>query len=45
MPLVPAARELSPFNVIDRDTTSLLGFKGRYEIDEWTLVGRGDSWS
>jgi serine phosphatase RsbU (regulator of sigma subunit) len=29
--------------VIDRNTTpSLLGFKERYEMNEWTLMGRGD---
>jgi serine phosphatase RsbU (regulator of sigma subunit) len=29
--------------VIDRSTTpSLLGFKERYEMNEWTLMGRGD---
>jgi serine phosphatase RsbU (regulator of sigma subunit) len=34
---------LPSFNVIDRNTTpSLLGFKERYEMNEWTLMGRGD---
>jgi len=34
---------LPSFNVIDRSTTpSLLGFKERYEMNEWTLMGRGD---
>jgi serine phosphatase RsbU (regulator of sigma subunit) len=34
---------LPSFNVIDRSTTqSALGFKERYEINEWTLMGRGD---
>ena len=31
------------FNVIDRSMTrSLLGFKERYEMNEWSLMGRGD---
>ena len=29
--------------VIDRSRTqSVLGFKGQYELNEWTLMGRGD---
>ena len=39
----PPLGMLPSFNVIDRSTTpSLLGFKERYEINEWTLMGRGD---
>ena len=34
---------MMPSFVIDRRlTTSLLGFKERYEMNEWTLMGRGD---
>ena len=34
---------LPSFNVIDRNTTSsVLGFKERYEMNEWTLMGHGD---
>jgi serine phosphatase RsbU (regulator of sigma subunit) len=34
---------MMPSLVIDRRvTTSLLGFKERYEMNEWTLMGRGD---
>ena len=39
----PPLGMLPSFNVIDRSTTpSLLGFKERYEMNEWTLMGRGD---
>jgi serine phosphatase RsbU (regulator of sigma subunit) len=39
----PPLGMLPSFNVIDRNTTpSLLGFKERYEMNEWTLMGRGD---
>ena len=39
----PPLGMLPSFNVIDRSTTqSVLGFKERYEINEWTLMGRGD---
>jgi len=39
----PPLGMLPSFNVIDRATTpSLLGFKERYEMNEWTLMGRGD---
>ena len=39
----PPLGMLPSFNVIDRSTTpSLLGFKDRYEMNEWTLMGRGD---
>ena len=39
----PPLGMLPSFNVIDRSTTqSALGFKERYEINEWTLMGRGD---
>jgi len=39
----PPLGMLPSFNVIDRSTTpSLLGFKEGYEINEWTLMGRGD---
>lgn len=39
----PPLGMLPSFNVIDRTTTpSLLGFKERYEMNEWTLMGRGD---
>ena len=39
----PPLGMLPSFNVIDRNTTqSVLGFKERYEINEWTLMGRGD---
>jgi serine phosphatase RsbU (regulator of sigma subunit) len=34
---------MMPSFVIDRRvTSSLLGFKERYEMNEWTLMGRGD---
>ena len=34
---------MMPSFVIDRRvTTSLLGFKERYEMNEWTIMGRGD---
>jgi serine phosphatase RsbU (regulator of sigma subunit) len=34
---------MMPSFVIDRSvTTSLLGFKERYEMNEWVLMGRGD---
>jgi len=39
----PPLGMLPSFNVIDRSTTpSLLGFKERYEMNEWSLMGRGD---
>ena len=39
----PPLGMLPSFNVIDRSTTtSLLGFKERYEMNEWTLMGGGD---
>jgi serine phosphatase RsbU (regulator of sigma subunit) len=39
----PPLGMLPSFNVIDRSTTSsLLGFKERYEMNEWTLMGEGD---
>ncbi|NOT26239.1 MAG: serine/threonine-protein phosphatase [Acidobacteria bacterium] len=39
----PPLGMLPSFNVIDRNTTeSVLGFKEGYEINEWTLMGRGD---
>src|SRR5262247_1990434 len=39
----PPLGMLPSFNVIDRNTTtSLLGFKERYEMNEWTLMGEGD---
>jgi serine phosphatase RsbU (regulator of sigma subunit) len=39
----PPLGMLPSFNVIDRKTTSsVLGFKERYEMNEWTLMGRGD---
>lgn len=39
----PPLGMMPSFNVIDRSvTTSLLGFKERYEMNEWTLMGRGD---
>jgi len=39
----PPLGMLPSFNVIDRSTTqSALGFKEWYEINEWTLMGRGD---
>lgn len=39
----PPLGMLPSFNVIDRSTTtSLLGFKEKYEMNEWTLMGRGD---
>ena len=39
----PPLGMLPSFNVIDRNTTqSVLGFKECYEINEWTLMGRGD---
>ena len=39
----PPLGMLPSFNVIDRSTTpSLLGFKERYEMNKWTLMGRGD---
>jgi serine phosphatase RsbU (regulator of sigma subunit) len=39
----PPLGMMPSFNVIDRRvTTSLLGFKERYEMNEWTLMGRGD---
>jgi serine phosphatase RsbU (regulator of sigma subunit) len=39
----PPLGMMPSFNVIDRSlTTSLLGFKERYEMNEWSLMGRGD---
>jgi len=39
----PPLGMMPSFNVIDRSTTpSVLGFKEGYEINEWTLMGRGD---
>jgi serine phosphatase RsbU (regulator of sigma subunit) len=39
----PPLGMMPSFNVIDRNvTTSLLGFKERYEMNEWSLMGRGD---
>ena len=40
----PPLGMLPSFNVIDRSTTgnSLLPFKERYEMNEWTLMGAGD---
>jgi len=40
----PPLGMLPSFNVIDRSTTatSLLPFKERYEMNEWTLMGEGD---
>jgi serine phosphatase RsbU (regulator of sigma subunit) len=39
----PPLGMMPSFNVIDRSlTTSLLGFKERYEMNEWLLMGRGD---
>ena len=39
----PPLGMMPSFNVIDRNTTpSVLGFKEGYEINEWTLMGRGD---
>jgi serine phosphatase RsbU (regulator of sigma subunit) len=39
----PPLGMLPSFNVIDRNaTSSVLGFKEGYEINEWTLMGRGD---
>jgi serine phosphatase RsbU (regulator of sigma subunit) len=39
----PPLGMLPSFDVIDRNTTeSVLGFKEGYEINEWTLMGRGD---
>ena len=39
----PPLGMLPSFNVIDRSTTSsVLGFKERYEMNEWTLMGHGD---
>jgi serine phosphatase RsbU (regulator of sigma subunit) len=39
----PPLGMLPSFNVIDRNaTSSRLGFKERYEMNEWTLMGRGD---
>lgn len=39
----PPLGMLPSFNVIDRGaTTSPLGFKERYEMNQWTLMGRGD---
>ncbi|HEY1305991.1 MAG TPA: PP2C family protein-serine/threonine phosphatase [Vicinamibacterales bacterium] len=39
----PPLGMLPSFNVIDRSTTtSLLGFKERYEMNEWALMGEGD---
>ena len=39
----PPLGMLPSFNVIDRNTTtSLLPFKERYEMNEWTLMGEGD---
>jgi len=39
----PPLGMMPSFNVIDRSvTTSLLGFKERYEMNEWVLMGRGD---
>ena len=39
----PPLGMMPSFNVIDRSVTeSLLGFKERYEMNEWALMGRGD---
>jgi serine phosphatase RsbU (regulator of sigma subunit) len=39
----PPLGMLPSFNVIDRNaTSSVLGFKEGYEVNEWTLMGRGD---
>lgn len=39
----PPLGMLPSFDVIDRSTTtSVLGFKEGYEMNEWTLMGRGD---
>jgi serine phosphatase RsbU (regulator of sigma subunit) len=39
----PPLGMLPSFNVIDRNTTSsVLGFKERYEMNEWRLMGHGD---
>lgn len=39
----PPLGMLPSFHVVDRSTTpSALAFKERYEINEWTLMGRGD---
>jgi len=39
----PPLGMMPSFNVIDRNITpSVLGFKEGYEINEWTLMGRGD---
>ncbi len=39
----PPLGMMPSFNVIDRSLTrSLLGFKERYEMNEWSLMGRGD---
>ncbi len=39
----PPLGMMPSFNVIDRSMTeSLLGFKERYEMNEWSLMGRGD---
>jgi serine phosphatase RsbU (regulator of sigma subunit) len=39
----PPLGMLPSFNVIDRNTTtSLLPFKERYEMNEWSLMGQGD---
>jgi serine phosphatase RsbU (regulator of sigma subunit) len=39
----PPLGMMPSFNVIDRSMTqSLLGFKERYEMNEWALMGRGD---
>jgi serine phosphatase RsbU (regulator of sigma subunit) len=39
----PPLGMMPSFNVIDRNvTTSLLGFKERYEMNEWSIMGRGD---
>jgi serine phosphatase RsbU (regulator of sigma subunit) len=40
----PPLGMMPSFNVIDRSSlaTSLLGFKERYEMNEWAIMGRGD---
>jgi serine phosphatase RsbU (regulator of sigma subunit) len=39
----PPLGMLPSFEVTDRQRTeSLLGFKARYEMNEWTLMGEGD---